>query len=95
VRVEDQAIALRRARYWRRVLRITGALLGGWLLVTLVGPWFARDLAALQVGGFPLSFWVASQGALLLYVAIIVIYAHVMDRLDAQFLREEAAADHD
>ena len=70
------------SRYWRRVLRITGALLAAWLLVTLVGPWFARDLAALSVFGFPLSFWVASQGALLLYVAIIVAYALLMERLE-------------
>ena len=92
---DQQAIAVRRARYWRRVLRVTGALLGVWLLVTLVGPWFARDLSALQLGGFPLSFWAASQGALLLYLAIVVVYAGVMNRLDARFLQDEAAGDHD
>ena len=92
---DQQAIAARQARYWRRVLRVTGALLGLWLVVTLIGPWFARDLADLKIGSFPLSFWVASQGALLLYLAIIVVYACVMDRLDARFSQESAAADHD
>jgi putative solute:sodium symporter small subunit len=79
---EDQAIE---SRYWRRVLRITGGLLFAWLLVTLVGPWFARDLGGLSLFGFPLSFWVASQGALLLYLAIIVVYVLLMERLDRQF----------
>ncbi|MED5619204.1 DUF4212 domain-containing protein [Ideonella sp. BN130291] len=79
---EDQPIE---SRYWRRVLRITGGLLFAWLLITLVGPWFARDLSGLSLFGFPLSFWVASQGALLLYLAVIVVYALLMERLDRQF----------
>lgn len=69
--------------YWRRVGRLTVALLAVWLLVTLVGPWFADETDGLQVFGFPLSFWVASQGALVLYVVITVVYAVAMDRLDA------------
>jgi putative solute:sodium symporter small subunit len=79
---EHQAIE---SRYWRRVLRITGGLLFAWLMVTLVGPWFARDLGGLSLFGFPLSFWVASQGALLLYLAIIVVYVLLMERLDREF----------
>jgi putative solute:sodium symporter small subunit len=75
-------------RYWRRTKRLTGALLTVWLLATLVGPWFARDLEDLRFAGFPLSFWVASQGALLLYIAIIVVYALVTERLDSRYLRE-------
>lgn len=78
------------ARYWRRVQRITTALLVLWGLVSLVGPWFARDLATVQVFGFPLSFWLASQGALLVYLGIIVAYALAMDRLDAHFGRPAA-----
>jgi putative solute:sodium symporter small subunit len=79
------------SRYWRRVVRTTGALLAVWLLITLVGPWFARDLSGLSLFGFPLSFWVASQGALLLYLAVIVVYALVMDRLDEPFEQEPQA----
>ncbi|HET9644094.1 MAG TPA: DUF4212 domain-containing protein [Burkholderiaceae bacterium] len=75
-------------RYWRRVVRLTGVLLAVWLLASLVGPWFARDLEDLRFADFPLSFWVASQGALLLYLAIIVVYALVMERLDSRYLRE-------
>lgn len=70
------------SRYWRRVQRITGALLALWLLVTLVGPWFARDLDRVRCFGFQLSFWMASQGALLVYLAIIVVYALLMDRIE-------------
>ena len=81
-------VADARLRYWRRVRRLTGGLLLVWLLITLVGPWFARDLAGLRLLGFPLSFWVAAQGALLIYIALIAVYALAMDRLDERFAAE-------
>jgi len=81
----------RQARYWRRVQVLTGVLLVVWLLVTLVGPWFARDLDGFRIFGFPLSFWMASQGALVVYILIILGYALAMDRLDARY-HDEADA---
>ena len=77
-------------RFWRRVKALTAGLLALWLLVTLVGPFFARDLEGLQFLGFPLSFWMASQGALIIYILIIVGYALAMDRLDARYQAEDA-----
>lgn len=78
----DEGERGRDSGYWPRVRHITGALLLVWLLVTILGPWFARDLAKLHWFGFPLSFWVASQGALLVYLAIIIVYAVLMERLE-------------
>jgi putative solute:sodium symporter small subunit len=72
-------------RFWRNTRRLTGALLGLWLAVTLLVPWFARDLGAWQVFGFPLGYWLAAKGALLLYLAIIVAYVIGMERLEAAF----------
>ena len=79
-----------RVVYWRRVLRLTWGLLAAWLLVTLGGPWFARDLSAWHVGGYPLSYWLASQGALGLYLLIVVFHVLVMDRLDRALLEAES-----
>jgi len=73
-------------RFWRRTKRLTGALLGLWLAVNLLLPWFARDLGAWQVFGFPLGYWLAAEGALLVYLAIIVVYVVAMDRLEAVYL---------
>jgi putative solute:sodium symporter small subunit len=83
--------AARDARFWRRVKALTAGLLALWLLVTLVGPWFARDLQHLRFLGFPLSFWVASQGALIIYVLIILGYALAMERLDDSYRGEREA----
>ena len=69
------------ARLWQRRTRITAALLGVWLLVTFGVAYFARELSVV-VWGWPLSFWVAAQGALLVYMALVVAYAGHMGRID-------------
>jgi len=81
--------------FWARTKRLTQGLLLAWLLVNLLLPWFARDFDAPRVWGLPLAWWAASQGALLLYLALIVVYVVVMDRLEARYLAElpEEAAD--
>jgi len=66
---------------WRRNLRLTAVLLAVWFFVTFVIGWFARDLD-FDFFGWPFSFWVAAQGALIVYVAIVWFYAVRMDRLD-------------
>lgn len=72
----------RRMRYWRRVRWLTCVLLSVWLLVTLVVPWYAEELSRWSIGYFPFDFWMSAQGAIMLYVVLIVAYAWGMDRLD-------------
>jgi putative solute:sodium symporter small subunit len=81
-----------RSVFWSRTRALTGALLGVWLGVNLLVPWFARDLHGLQVFGFPLAYWLAAEGALLIYLLIIVVYVVAMDRLEATCLDEEDQA---
>ena|SRR2546421_11751865 len=72
-----------RRRYWRRNLRLTAALLAVWFVVTFVIGWYARELD-FSFFGWPFSFWVAAQGALIVYVAIVWFYARRMERLDRE-----------
>ena len=74
----------RHRQYWQKNLRITGILLAIWFFVTFVLGYFARDLN-FNFFGWPFSFWVAGQGALIVYVVIIGFYAYYMNRLDRQF----------
>ena len=69
-------------RYWARNRRVTAVLLAVWFVVTLGIGLGARE-ASFDFFGWPFSFWAAAQGALLVYVAIVAIYARVMNRLDA------------
>ena len=78
--------------FWGRTKRLTLALGALWLTVNLAVPWFAAELNAWQFLGFPLGYWLAAEGALFVYLAIIVAYALVMDRYEASYLAAEAEA---
>ena len=68
-------------RYWRNNLAVTGVLLLVWFVVTFGVSYFARDLN-FTFFGWPFSFWMAAQGALMVYVLIVAGYAWYMDRAD-------------
>lgn len=76
-------------QYWRSNLRVTALLLLVWFIVTFGVSFFARELN-FRFLGWPFSFWVAAQGALLVYGLIIAFYAWYMNRLE-QRLREACA----
>ena len=69
--------------YWRRTRRLTAWLLLAWMVIGFGPVVFARELSV-EVFGWPLAFWLASQGALLGFCAIVIVYARVMARLDAE-----------
>jgi putative solute:sodium symporter small subunit len=75
--------------YWRRNLRLTAVLLGIWFVVSFVVVFFARDLS-FKMFGWPFSFWMAAQGSLLVYMAIIWYYARTMNRMDQEYGVAEA-----
>ena len=72
-------------RHWRKVRSMTAWLLLLWLATTFCAAFFARELAGLSVFGWPLSFYLAAQGASLIYLAILAVYALRMRRLDRDF----------
>lgn len=71
--------------YWRKNLRLTGGLLLLWFGITFGVAWFARDLQFITWLGFPLPFYVAAQGAPLIFVGIVWYYARAMDKLDQAY----------
>jgi putative solute:sodium symporter small subunit len=75
--------------YWRRNLRLTALLLFIWFVVTYVMAWFAVPLAEINFFGWPLSFYMAAQGSLIIYVVIIYVYAKKMRTLDLEYGVEE------
>lgn len=75
----------RHREYWRRNLAITGVLLLIWFVVTFVMAYFAIPLAQITLFGWPLSFYMAAQGSLIVYVLIIWYYARRMGRLDQEY----------
>ena len=91
------AVAAANARYWRAVVRLTLVLLAIWALLGLgCGVLFADVLNGVRLGGFPLGFWFAQQGAIVGFVLLILVYVLAMRRLDrahrADLARLAAAA---
>jgi putative solute:sodium symporter small subunit len=72
-------------QYWRKNLRLTGALLAVWFVVSFVIGWFARDLQSVTFLGFPLSFYMGAQGAVVIFVVLVGYYAYRMDKLDREY----------
>ena len=69
--------------HWRRNVRLMTGLLAVWAFVGLgCGVLFAEWLNRFSLGGFPLGFWFAQQGSILVFVVLILVYALAMDRLD-------------
>ncbi len=71
-------LQLLRAGDWAANVRTIRILLAIWFFVTFVIGFFARDLD-FSFFGWPFSFWMAAQGALVVYVLIIAWYARVMN----------------
>ena len=68
-------------RHWRSSQRIAASLLVVWFIVTFGFAFFGRALSG-RVFGWPFNFWVAAQGASLVYLALVCGYAYLARRLD-------------
>ena len=82
--------AQRQREYWRKNLRLTAVLMVIGFVVTFVVAFFARELN-FNFFGWPFSFWMAAQGALLVYLALVWFYARCMNRLDLEYGFDEAS----
>lgn len=76
--------------YWRENLRCLLLLLSIWFLVSYGAGIIFRDiLDQITIGGFPLGFWFAQQGAIYVFVLLIFFYVYWMNRLDKKYGYDE------
>jgi putative solute:sodium symporter small subunit len=76
----------------RRVLLLKAGLLVIWLAVSFGTSFFARDLQWL-VAGWPLNYWIAAQGAILVFIGIVAAYAGIMNAVERREAEDGMAAD--
>lgn len=69
-------------RYWRKTRSVTIALLLLWCGVTVLTCLYAPELNAFSFLGFPVGFYFAAQGSLIVFLLIVGFYAWYMNRLD-------------
>jgi len=69
--------------HWKKLRSLTFILLGIWFVASFSIIFFARELAGLSLFGWPISFYMAAQGSILIYLLLIAIYAIVAKKIDA------------
>lgn len=72
--------------YWAATVRLTISLLAIWFAVSYgAGILFRGVLDQVSIGGAPLGFWFAQQGAIYVFVGLIFYYCVAMNRLERKF----------
>jgi putative solute:sodium symporter small subunit len=75
-----------RQSYWRRNLRLMAVLLAIWAAVSFgAAIIFVEPLNRIVIGGYPLGFWFAQQGSIIVFVVLIAVYVWRMDKLDEEY----------
>ncbi len=78
--------AEQRRSYWQRNVRLMAVLLSIWALVSFgFGIILVEPLNEIVIGGYPLGFWFAQQGSIVIFVLLIAFYVWRMDKLDAEY----------
>ncbi|WP_137896668.1 sodium/substrate symporter small subunit [Ramlibacter sp. 2FC] len=63
-------------------LALKAVLLLAWAAVSFGVCFFARDLQ-FDLAGWPVNYWIAAQGAVLVFIGVVALYAWFMNRLEA------------
>jgi putative solute:sodium symporter small subunit len=76
----------RHQAYWRANTKLIRNLLLVWALVSLgFSILLVQPLNTIRIGSLPFGFWMAQQGSIFVFVALIFIYAIQMDKLDRKY----------
>lgn len=72
--------------YWKENVRLVLKLLAIWFIASFgMGILFVDFLNQYQIFGFPFGFWMAQQGAIYVFVALIFVYVVKMNKLDKKY----------
>ncbi len=71
--------------HWRRTRGLMWITLAIWFVFSFVVHWFADALNGASFLGFPLGFYMAAQGSLIVFVVLIFWFARTQDKIDREF----------
>ena len=72
--------------YWRENVRLLVSLMTVWFVSSFGAGILFRDfLDQFSLGGYPLGFWVAQQGAIYIFIALIFFYVVRMKQIERKY----------
>ncbi|MDH5772471.1 MAG: DUF4212 domain-containing protein [Rhodospirillaceae bacterium] len=74
-----------RAAHWAKTRSLTFITLLLWFIFSFGVHWFANELNTITFIGFPLGFYMAAQGSLIAFLAIIFWLAYSQNKIDEEF----------
>lgn len=74
-----------REAHWAKTKNLTFIVLVLWFIFSFVVHWFANVLNSITFIGFPLGFYMAAQGSLIVFVVLIFWLAHRQNKIDEEF----------
>ncbi|MCZ6455207.1 MAG: DUF4212 domain-containing protein [Alphaproteobacteria bacterium] len=74
-----------RAAHWAKTKSLTITVLVIWFVFSIGVFWFADALNTISFLGFPLGFYMAAQGSLIIFVVLIFYLAHRQNKIDEEF----------
>ena len=84
--MSDAPLTEERARaHWSRTSALMWTVLLIWFIASFVVHLFAPSLNQIRILGFPLGFYMAAQGSLIIFVVVLFWFARRQDKIDEEF----------
>ena len=74
-----------RDRHWEKTRSLMILVLALWFIFSIVIHWFAKDLNGMSFLGFPVGYYMAVQGSLIIFVILIFFLNWRQDAIDEEF----------
>lgn len=68
--------------YWQKTSKLMVTMMSLWLFFGFIMHMFVVQLNAIKIGGFPIGFYMASQGSLIAFVVMLFWFAKAQDQID-------------
>ena len=70
--------------YWKKTSNLMMLMIGLWIFFSFVIHFFVTPLNNIKILGFPLGFYMAAQGSLIVFVAMLFWFAKAQDKIDRE-----------
>lgn len=76
----EQAVA-----HWTKTRNLMWVTLGVWAFFSFIIHFAVTTLNGIVIGGFPVGFYMAAQGSLIVFVVLIFWFANRQNAIDEEF----------